>query len=197
MLLAVAGDRLPRPDTVSAGLTYRRVWVVALAVALLPAAPRPLQAEVMLNTTPQFITAHEWKRYTAGGFSVVPVPTTAAGVDVAMLQAASRQELPVPAQFLTGPALGGVLTSTSGMAPTARLLWSVAASGVAPLITDDMRSAAVADLRAWHAAVLVLTGSGKQEKTMLSAVSRLTGVQPYWQDGVFVWDVRPLIRGGS
>ncbi|TMM34958.1 MAG: DUF2029 domain-containing protein [Actinobacteria bacterium] len=197
VLLAIASDRLPRPDAVSAGLTYHRVWVVAVAVALLPAAPRPLQAEPMLNATPRFITAHEWKQYTGDGRTVVPVPTTAAGVDVAMLDAASREELPVPAQFLTGPDLGGVLTSTNGMAPTGRLLWSVAAAGVAPLITDDMRQTAVADLRSWHAAILVLTGSGKREKTMLSTVSRLTGVEPHYQDGVFVWDVRSLTGGSA
>ena len=60
VLLAIASDRLPRPDAVSAGLTYHRVWVVAVAVALLPAAPRPLQAEPMLNATPR--STHFFRR---------------------------------------------------------------------------------------------------------------------------------------
>ena len=32
---------------------------------------------------------------------------------------------------------------------------------------------------------------------MLSTVSRLTGVEPHYQDGVFVWDVRPLTGGSA
>ena len=97
----------------------------------------------------------------------------------------------------SSPFIAKAVTATTGMAPTGKLLWTVAANHVAPLITDDMRSQALADLRSWHAAVLILTGSGKLEKTMLSTVTRLTGVTPYWQDGVFVWDVRALTRGSS
>jgi hypothetical protein len=197
VLLALAIDRMPAAGPVSAGLTLRRVWIVAVLVALVPTLPGPLQATQQINTTPRFITAREWLPYVGKGQTVVLVPSTGAGLDAALFQAVARQEFAIPRDYLTGPDFSAGGSAMSERSPTARLLRSVADSGAVPQITPEMRRAAVADLRAWHAAVLVLVGGTIREKPVRQVVIELTGIVPGWTDGVYVWDVRTLVSQDS
>ena len=194
LLLAIASDRLPTPDPVSYGLTFRRVWIVALVVALLPAAPRPLQAAGTSAAAPPFITQGGWRPYVAAGQTVVPIFDTAGALDVAVFHAAALTEFPVPADLLAGPDPSGTASATS-TSPTVRLLMAVAKSGDVPEITDKMRDDARADLRAWHASILVLANGGKWELRMWNLVTRLVGQVPNQIGGAWVWDVRALTRG--
>jgi hypothetical protein len=191
LLLALTSDRLPRPDPVSYGLTFRRVWIVALVVALLPASPRPLQAIGSGAGAPGFITNGEWRPYVAAGQTVVPVVSGPSVLDVAVLHTAGMQEFDVPADLLAGPDPSGEVSATS-TSPTAQLLMSVAKTGVVPEITAKMRDDARADLRAWHAAILVLANGGRWEGRMWNLVTRLVGQVPNQIDGAWVWDVRAL-----
>jgi hypothetical protein len=181
---------------VSYGLTFRRVWIVAVVVALLPVAPRPLQATGNLDVA-TFFTAGKWRPYLAAGQTLVPVPTTEGALDAPMMQAAATLEFDVPAEFLAGPDTTGLATAAVRLSPTAQLLRSVAASGVEGDIDGKMRSDALADLRAWHASILVLVSGGKAEVQVWDTVTYLLGVTPRWVDGVWVWDVRALLARGS
>jgi hypothetical protein len=195
LALALAGDRLPKPDPVSYGLTFRRVWIMALVVALVPAAPRPLQSIGNGAGTPPFVTDGGWRPYVAAGQTVVPVYSGPTALDVAVVQAAALNEFPVPADLLAGPDPTGQI-STAGKSPTAQLLLSVAKTGNVPQVTDKMRDDARADLRNWHAAILVLTFGGRWELRMWNLVTRLVGQVPTMIDGAWVWDVRALTKLG-
>ena len=195
VVLALTGDRLPRPDPVSYGLTFRRVWIMALVVALVPAAPRPLQSIGNGAGTPPFVTHGGWRPYVAAGQTVVPIYSGPTALDVAVVQAAALNEFAVPADLLAGPDPTGQV-SAAGKAPTAQLLLSVAKTGVVPEVTDKMRDDVRADLRNWHASILVLTFGGTWELRMWNLVTRLVGQVPTMIDGAWVWDVRALTKLG-
>jgi hypothetical protein len=54
------------------------------------------------------------------------------------------------------------------------------------------RSAALADLRYWRAAVVVLA-PGADEQQLWRTTSALIGFQPKFVGGVWLWDVRQLV----
>jgi hypothetical protein len=58
------------------------------------------------------------------------------------------------------------------------------------------RAAAVADLRAWHAAIVIMAPQ-RNEAVLVQVVTQLTGVEPIWIGGVWLWDVRSITASGQ
>jgi hypothetical protein len=59
-------------------------------------------------------------------------------------------------------------------------------------VTDADRRAALADLKYWRAAVVVLAPEGNEE-LLWRTTSQLVGFQPKFVGGVWLWDVRGLV----
>ncbi len=199
VLLAIACDRLPKWDNeVSYGLSFRRIFVVLVAAALVAAAPKPLQANGNLGDLPAFITAGTWRQYVTAGQTVVPVPSSAAAVDARVQQAATLLELTLPEPYRGGADAAGLTTAIKGRSPTAELLRSVAQTGHAPdVITEKTVLEAYAELRSWNASVLVLVAGGRLEDLMRETVTHLIGRFPTLIDGAWVWDVREIVKAGG
>jgi hypothetical protein len=196
VLIAVACDQLSGDDPVSYGLNLRRLWIILVAVALIPCAPRPLQATRHIGDIPNFISLGTWRSYISDGETLVPVPSSPSAVDATMLRAAALNEFEVPEPYRGGPDRGGASTLLAGRSPTAELLRSVANTGSVPVVTEQMRSDARDELRAWHASVVILVPGGKLEQKMRELVTDLLNVSPRWIDAAFVWDVRPITKAG-
>ncbi|OLB77728.1 MAG: hypothetical protein AUI14_15315 [Actinobacteria bacterium 13_2_20CM_2_71_6] len=197
VLLAIACDRLPSTDTaVSHGLSFKRLWIILATAALVATAPKPLLANGNLGDIPTFITAGTWRQYVSPGETLVPVPSSVAAIDAPVMQAAGRMEFDVPPPYRGAPAPDGLTTEVAG-SPTAALLKSVAISGDAPDVNAKMVNEAYADLRSWHASILVLVAGGKLEDLMRDTVTHLLGVYPSWIDGAWVWDVRSITKAGA
>ena len=58
--------------------------------------------------------------------------------------------------------------------------------------SDADRRAALADLKYWRAAVVVLAPEGNEE-LLWRTTSQLVGFQPKFVGGVWLWDVRGLV----
>jgi hypothetical protein len=187
VLLALAGDRIARSNR-----ELWPVWAVTVAMALVPLMSTPYR--ISTSEIPQFITQGAWHRYITDDRSMVPAPlpsfrhpealtwTAAAGLDFTLPRGyflTPRNDVPgAPAEYEPPPR------------PTATLLDAVAATGKVPALTDEDRRLAVADLRYWRAAVVVLPHRSN-EAALLATLTELLG--PGQQDhDVWVWDVRGL-----
>jgi hypothetical protein len=191
VLLALACDRMtrhPRPRV-------RTAFWVALVVALVPVAPKPLPI-VVATPIPAFITDGMWRPYVAGDRTVVPVPLPEVtyGRDGVRWAALSDFAFRVPRGYFMGPVDPPADTTGSWNAPrrpTSDLLIRVVIRGVRPTVTDADRRAAVADLAFWRAGVLVL-GQHEHAAALQATVTDLLGREPQALGGAMVWDVRDL-----
>ncbi|HWB36588.1 MAG TPA: hypothetical protein VHA75_11245, partial [Rugosimonospora sp.] len=77
--------------------------------------------------------------------------------------------------------------------PTSSLLEAVANTGVEPPLGPDDSAAALADLRFWRAAALILPFDSKNEYPLYQVTSELVGFRPTPVGGVWLWDVRGLV----
>lgn len=200
VLVASASDLLPTDDVVSHGLTFRRLWVLLVAVALVPCAPAPLQIISQVNTpigkVPNFITFGTWRSFVPDGQTLMAVPSSSNGVDATIVRAATLNEIEVPEPYRGGPDQGGQSIQLVGHSPTAELLRSVATTGTVPVVSEQMRETARAELTTWHTSVVILVPGGKLEQRIRELVTDLLNVSPRWLDGCFVWDVRPITKAG-
>ncbi|WP_245736334.1 hypothetical protein [Micromonospora pattaloongensis] len=170
-----------------------------LAMALVPIAPTPLPS-VKLPETPQFIAAGTWREYVGAGQSVatLPLPSLAYS-DPLRWSAQTRLEMPIPRGYFLGPRndpkrpKDRTAIFTAPARPTASLFASIQRTGRLPTITPRLRDQAREDLRYWRSPVVILAPQ-KREALHLRAMTELVGVAPRWIGGVWVWDVRPLLR---
>jgi hypothetical protein len=199
VLLAVAGDRmLTLADEAgfrSARLP-RAMWYGALAAALVPLTPTPLRAEVP-DPVAAFFTAGTWRQYVSSG-SLVPVPPDEWNSDSLRWAVATDLQLRIADGYFLGPWGPDNPTARFGAAPrwTTEMLRSVSATGNAPTITDEVRSQFVDDLRFWQADALVL-GVRAHGDELRAVIDQLAGRAGVNVDGVWVWDVRGLVRSSS
>jgi hypothetical protein len=108
----------------------------------------------------------------------------------------------MPGGYFLGPtsATNSAALWEAPVRPTSEKLKDAAAYGAAPVVTDADRARAVEDLRFWRAGVLVLAPLTRKRGTppplrdaaLRETVTRLTGTQPAWVDGVWIWDVRAI-----
>jgi hypothetical protein len=169
-------------------------WLVALAVALIPIAPTTLPA--VDRPVPRFITDGGWRGYTSGGRTVVSVPVARFDeMDGMRWAAVTNIGFAIPRGYFMGPR-----SHTSNQAswdpplrPTSTLFYQVAHTGKVPAITTSDRAAARADLRYWHAGVVLVTPTQKYAPALVDAVTALIGPGE-WDaaGGVWRWDVRAL-----
>jgi hypothetical protein len=194
LLIALGLDRavtLPWRD--AKGFPQRGIWFTAAAAALVPLIPTPLPVKE-LPPAPPFVSAGTWREYVAEGRTAVPVPIPYNVVMTGQTWSAETiNDMAIPAGYFLGPTSDTDPQAHWGPPPrpTAELLNGIAFSGVVPPITDANRADIVDDLTFWRASVVIL-GDHAQARALRSALDDLLGpgVQ---RDGVWVWDVRPLV----
>ncbi|MET8265147.1 hypothetical protein ABZU92_14265 [Micromonospora arida] len=175
----------------------RFVTATVLTMALLPILPTPLPV-ARLDPVPSFVTSGAWRPYVTGGRSVVtlPLPDTTYAEPLRW-SAATRLDMPLARGYFLGPdtrpnaeppkvALFGATPR-----PTSSFFATIRRTGAVPPITPQSRVRAVDDLRYWRAGVVIL-GPHEHEAALRRGMTELTGIQPVFTGGVWVWDVRSL-----
>ncbi|TMM34957.1 MAG: hypothetical protein E6F99_20850 [Actinobacteria bacterium] len=173
----------------------RLVAFAAVLAVLLPVAPTRL-AVVSRTPTPDFITSGDWKHYVTPGHSLVAVPVPAHNGAMDGMQWASTQGIgfALPAGYFLGP--DRRKPDRPGMfgpppRPTANILSKVAKTGQVPAVSEKDHANAIADLKFWRAAVVVL-GPRKNDDALRTTTTALLGFPPTWIEGAWIWDVRAL-----
>ncbi|MFR9774988.1 hypothetical protein ACL02O_02890 [Micromonospora sp. MS34] len=184
-----------RPSSPAAG--PRRRWLrgigyAAIVAALLPLLPRPLPAQ-QIDPPPHFITAGTWRPYVPDGRTLVPVPipSNVHGLPTLRWSALTGLEFPIPAGYFIGPNEKGEGVFGAPNRPTSTLIYSTMDAGRVPVITDENRRQALADLRFWKASVVVL-GANPSEGVLRELMTALLG-PPQRVDDVWLWDVRDRV----
>jgi hypothetical protein len=221
MLLALgvqqAIDATPRLR--EAGLRgWTPLWVIVLLGAVVPMLPTPVPA-VNRPPVPPFISSGQWRSYVPPGRTLVPVPLAAwKSPEPIFWQAVEGLDFAMPRGYFLGPSGPHNLQALFGAPPrpTSTKLFAVsvlpgepnpyvggdsplgavlygAPNYVAAQVTEADRQAALADLRYWRAAVIVLPSGAADEELLWRTVSDLVGFQPKFVGGVWLWDVRSLV----
>ncbi|MFG1951269.1 hypothetical protein [Micromonospora sp. NPDC048830] len=170
----------------------RPVGYAALALAVLPLVPRPLPAQ-QIDPPPRFITSGGWRPYVPEGRTLVPVPipSNVHGLPTLRWSALTGHEFPIPGGYFIGPNELGEGTFGAPNRPTSTLIYATMDSGTLPVVTEENRRQAVADLRYWRASVVVL-GAHPREAVLRELMTALLGPAQRVDD-VWLWDVRPLV----
>jgi len=194
-----------------------RVAAAALvAVALLPLVPTPIPTTGRPRI-PAFLASGQWRQYVAPGQSIAFVPLPASQVpDPMYWQAQAGLKFSIARGYFLGPRgaddklaqFGAPARPTSSdlyrlmrlpFPPTTkyevdgplRQFQTSAGRGIPPgPITDAVRAAARADLRYWHAAIMLLVPPQRNQDRLRTWVTELVGFPPQWINGVWLWDVR-------
>jgi hypothetical protein len=188
--LAEAMRVAPARSAPQARARWRAVWILVVVAALLPAAPTPITAKNR-PAVPAFITDGTWKRYVPADKTLVPVPLSASYQPEGMWWSATTlQDFAIPRGYFLGPTGPHDRQAIFGAPPrpTSNLLRQVADSGKVPVVNDQDRANAQADLLYWRAAIVVLQ-PGPSEEALWKTTSQLLGAEPRWVDGVWLWVV--------
>ncbi len=194
------------------------IWVVVLLGALVPVLPTPIPA-INRPPVPTFITTGQWRQYVPAGRTIVPVPLGAWKAPESLLwQAVAKLDFAMPRGYFLGPsgphdgqAMFGAPprpTSTKlyavsvlpgepkpyvgGDSPLGSVVYTERPTDVASRVTAADRNQALADLRYWRAAVVVLAPTANEEQ-LWRTTSDLVGFRPKFVGGVWLWDVRGLV----
>ncbi|MET8678315.1 glycosyltransferase family 2 protein [Streptomyces sp. NPDC004647] len=176
-------------DRRSRALVIRVACGLALAAALLPITPKPLET-VDRPDVPTLVAGGNWRSYVQPGQSLVPVPLPSPGEASALKwQIDADFGFPLPGGYFNGPA-GPDRVGTYGAVPrpTNDLLTGVRYSGRIPVIGPDQRRAAREDLRFWRAGALVLASQPNDEALRIT-VQRLLGSPGERVGDSWVWNV--------
>jgi hypothetical protein len=176
--------------------TGRLVALALVAVALAPLVPKQLPVSTPAPV-PAFFSSGEWRAYVPAGWTVVTVPPTSLADAMEGMRWATDQHLDIKLAggYFLGPDAHGVTIFGAPPRPTTLLLDKVNKKGKLPDIVPADRAAALADLRFWKAAIVVLDPRKKWENSLWLVVTGLLGISPHLIDGVWVWDVRSLAGG--
>ena len=194
------------------------VWVIVLLGALVPVLPTPVPAAGRPQV-PAFITSGQWRQYVPAGRTMVPVPLGAwRSPEPLLWQAVARLDFNMPRGYFLGPSGPDDTQAMFGAPPrpTSTKLYAVSVlpgepkpyvggdtplgsvefterpTDVATRVTAADRGQALADLRYWRAAVIVLPPVGNEEQ-LWRTTSELVGFRPKFVGGVWLWDVRGLV----
>ncbi|GIJ42863.1 hypothetical protein [Micromonospora andamanensis] len=184
-LLVLAVDRALR----ATGRT-RRLTLVAVAVALVPLVPAPLPTTER-PPVPEFITAGHWRTCVEPGGVLVPVPLATPKEPWPMKWAtAADAEFSMPQGFFIGPhGRGGSAAMGVAPRPTSALLADVARSGLRPVVGDEQRRRAAADVEHWGASCVVLPAGTAHADSLRLTVEALYGPSTRLSDAWY-WRVR-------
>jgi hypothetical protein len=196
VLLALACDALPKLSISRSVVPFKLAWGLAVAMALVPILPKPMPATTAPDV-PAFITQEQWRPYVDRNHSLVTVPpaNNTVGLKSVLWHAVSLQDYNMPRGYFLGPDSKGVGLFGAPGRKTSELLYRIASTGQVPPITDQMKLDAVTDLRFWRAALLVLDTNDPHESLLWQVTTTLTGVQPTYAGGVWLWDVREIVDG--
>lgn len=191
VLLALATERVLR---LAAAPEWRHaariVWLAAVVCAFAPIVPTEFPVSER-NEAPAFLADGLWRDYVDPGGSVVMVPLPSTGhADPLHWQVEAGLEYPLAEGYFVGPGDDGEGIYGAVRRPTSRLLEEVADKGTVPDITADQRADAVADLRYWHADVLVLPVSMPHHEALRETVDGMLDRPGQLVGGAWVWDVR-------
>jgi hypothetical protein len=170
-LLVLAVDRALR----GTGRT-RRLSLVAVAVGLVPLIPAPLPT-AHRQAVPEFVTAGHWRTCVEPGGVLVPVPLATPKEPWPMRWAtAADAEFSMPQGFFIGPhGRGGGASMGVAPRPTSALLAEVARSGLRPVVGDEQRRRAAADVEHWGASCVVLAADTAHADSLRLTLEALYG----------------------
>jgi hypothetical protein len=177
----------------------RLVWLTLLVVALATLLPIPIST-VAETPAPAFIASGTWKNYVAANQTLVSVPLPQEGAVDGMFWAADDDlAIQLPRGYFLGPdpAHGKMAIFGAPDRPTATLLETVEEDNRPAVVHSGDRKAAIADLRYWHAAVVIQVPGAQSDKALRATLTDLLGFKPKYSGGVWVWDVRHLLAGKS
>ncbi|MDT5033458.1 MAG: hypothetical protein QOC94_3629, partial [Actinoplanes sp.] len=176
----------------------RVAMITAVAMALVPLVPTPLETKPMAPV-PEFVTSGAWKQYVDEHHTVVSLPLPDSNYpDPLRWSAYTHQDMRLASAYALLPNQNP-LDPTDKTAlfsppwrPTSGLMASIKLGNPTPEITDTRREMTLADLRYWRAGVIVLAPQ-ERDIEMLRAMTDLLGFQPTWTGGAWIWNVRNLV----
>lgn len=187
-------DRASGEAVPISGALIRRLAVCALAVALVPIAPTPIETTER-PAAPEFFASGLWRNYLPAGAVVVPVaPGWDENMDVMQWQLAAKLGFATSGGYFLAP----VPDSTDkvgifgpAMRPTAGLLVEAASKDHLPDITAKQRDQAVTDIRYWKATTMLMRDNAHGANGVRATMDKLVGAGRHVAD-VWIWDVRGL-----
>ncbi|MRH87957.1 glycosyl transferase [Nocardia sp. SYP-A9097] len=167
-------------------------WFGALAFALLPIAPTILPV-VERTPTPAFFADGTVRQYVSDGSVVIVPPSTPVDAIALRWQLDADFTFPLVGGYFVGPAGADKAAHYGAEArPTANQLTLVRMFNTVPAIDQATRDQAIADLRYWHADVVVLPPT-RNSDALRRTMDQLLGFPAQQADGVLLWDVRSLV----
>src|SRR5580692_9064527 len=168
-------------------------WTLALVAALLPIAPWPVPAE-RAAPVPGFFTSGQWHQYVPDDDSVFVVNSVfwIGSFTTMDWDNATGQDYRMVGGYFLGPFPGSSGNYGPPLRPTAELLINIVQYGASTRITAAERAAFRADLRYWHAAIVVLTPAAPHYEQLRNVLDQLTGHRARQVQGALLWDVRSL-----
>ncbi|HEY7273263.1 MAG TPA: hypothetical protein VH502_11055 [Actinoplanes sp.] len=176
----------------------RVAGIAAVAMALVPLVPTPLQVAPM-DPVPTFVTSGMWRQYVDEHHTVMTLPLPDSTYpDPLRWSAYTGQDMRIAGAYALLPNQNP-LDPTDRTAlfsppwrPTSGLMASIKQGNPIPEITNTRREMTLADLRYWRVGAIVLTPQ-EQDTEMMRAMSDLLGFSPTWTGGAWVWNVRALV----
>jgi hypothetical protein len=200
ILLALGCQRaqeLMRTSSTARG-PVRVATITAVAMALVPLVPTPLETSRMVPT-PGFVTSGEWRQYAGDDHTIVTLPTPDSSYpDPLRWSAQTHLDMRIAGAYALLPNENPLNPDdhTAVFAPpwrpTSGLMASIRQGNPIPEINDARREMTLADLRYWRAGAVILAPQVRDVE-MLQVMKDLLGFAPTWKDGVWVWDVRHLV----
>jgi hypothetical protein len=170
----------------------------AVAMALLPLIPTPLLTKQMAPV-PEFVTSGAWRRYVDDNHTVVALPLPDSTYpDPLRWSAVTGHDMRIAGAYALLPNENPLYPTdrtalfSPPWRPTSGLMASIRMGNPTPQLTAARQEMTLADLRYWHAAVVLLTPQS-QDVQMRRAMSEMLGFQPTWTGGAWIWDVRALV----
>jgi hypothetical protein len=180
-----------RAAATASGAWLRYGWTLVLVAALLPIAPWPVPAE-RAAPVPGFFTSGQWRQYVPGDESVFAVDSVfwVGSFTTMNWDNATGQEYRMVGGYFLGPFPGGSGNYGPPLRPTAELLINIVQYGASTRITAAQRAAFRADVRYWHAAIVVLSPAAPHYDQLRNVLDQLTGLLPRQVPGALLWDFR-------
>ena len=168
-------------------------WTLVLVAALLPIAPWPVPAE-RAAPVPGFFTSGQWRQYVDDDQSVFAVNSVfwIGSFTTMDWDNATGQDYRMVGGYFLGPFPGETGNYGPPLRPTAELLINIVQYGASTRITAAQRAAFRADLRYWHAVIVVLSPAAPHYDQLRNVLDQLTGRLPRQVPGALLWDVRSL-----
>jgi hypothetical protein len=172
---------------------YLYGWTLILAVALVPIAPTPVLA-MRAMPVPAFFTSGQWRHYVRADQSVYAVDTVfwTGSFTTMDWDNATGQDFRMVGGYFLGPFEHGPGNYGPPLRPTDELLINIVQYGASTRITAAQRAAFRADVRYWHAAIVVLSPNAPHYDQLRNVLDQLTGRPARQVAGALLWDVRTL-----